>query len=119
LFAQYAMPELQTQSALLDYPLYRFDGIDQLRHLDTILSIDGLKMIQWTCVAGQPPPTHFLPQLKRNQAAGKGLLIKIEPPWLVPSMEELSSKGLYLGVQASSPAEAADVLKIATQLTHD
>jgi hypothetical protein len=119
LFAEYVMEELQAQSALLDYPLYHLDGIDQLRHLDMILSIEGLKMVQWTCVEGQPPPIHFLPQLKRIQAAGKGLLIKIEPAWLVPLMEELSSKGLYLVVQASSPTEGVDMLKTATNLTHD
>jgi hypothetical protein len=118
-FAEFVMPELAEQSRLLDYPLYHLDGVDQLQHLDRILSLKDLKMVQWTCVAGQPPPTKYLPELKKIQAAGKGLLIKIEPEWFESLMTGLSSKGLYLVVDASSKEETDGILRIAEKLTHD
>ena len=118
-FSEFVMPELEEQSGLLDYALYHFDGIDQLKHLDMILSIERLKMIQWTCVEGQPPPIEFIPELKKIQLAGKGLLLKIESKWLQPLMEQLSSAGLYLVIETSSKDEALQVLKTAERLTHD
>jgi hypothetical protein len=76
-------------------------------------------MIQWICVAGQPPPLAYIPELRKIQAAGKGLLIKIEPQWLEGLMTELSSKGLYLVVEACSKEDVSRILKTAEKLTHD
>jgi hypothetical protein len=118
-FNEFVMPELETQSKLLDYPLYHLDGADQIKHLDKILSLEHLQMIQWTCVAGQPPPLAYIPELRKIQAAGKGLLIKIEPQWFEGLMTELSSKGLYLVVEACSKEDVSRILKTAEKLTHD
>ena len=84
-----------------------------------ILSIEGLKMIQWTCVAGQPPPIEFIPELKRIQQSGKGLLLKIDSKWLQPLMEQFSFAGLYVVIDSSSKDEALQVLQTAERLTHD
>jgi hypothetical protein len=118
-FATFVAPELVEQARILDFALYHLDGAEQLRHLDALLSIENLDMIQWTCVAGQPAPLHYVPALKRIQAAGKGLLIKIEAAWLEPLLTELSSRGLFLVTEADSPGEAEDLLKLAIRLTHD
>lgn len=65
----------QRQCEFLEYPLYHFDGQEQLRHLDMLLGLKKLRAIQWTPVAAQPPTVAFLPQLKKIQAAGKSLLL--------------------------------------------
>ena len=71
MFKEFIMPELQAQCELLEYPLYHFDGIEQLRHLDDLLSIPNLKTIQRTQVAGQGPVTDYIPALQKIQAAEK------------------------------------------------
>ena len=119
MFHEFIMPELRSQTEWMDNALYHFDGVDQIKHLDALLSIEKLKMIQWTCVEGQPSPIEFIPILKKIQEAGKGLLIKIKKEELEPLMEELSSKGLYLQLTASTEEEAKSIIRKVESLTHD
>jgi len=114
MFEQFAMPELERLTAWLDRSTYHLDGQEQIRHLDLILSLPRLNMIQWTPVAGQPPTSAFIPQLQRIQAAGKGLVLfpkKHEVPLL---LDALKPQGLYLIINdASGEQEARDLLALA------
>ena len=120
MFKQFVEPELRAQSKFLDYALYHLDGVEQLRHLDTLLSIDGLRTIQWTQVVGQPPCTEFIPELQKIQRAGKNLLIRVTTPSQIePLMQNLSSKGLCLLVDARSSEEGNSILKNIEKWTHE
>lgn len=119
LFKEFIMPELQAQCKLLDYPLYHFDGVEQIRHLDDLLSIPNLRVIQWTQVAGQAPCTEYFDVLRRIQAAGKNLIIHVDPQQIRPVMENLSSKGLFLLTGASTRDEADAIVKEVARLTHE
>ncbi len=118
-YEKYAREELERQSTFLDYALYHLDGQEQIRHLDTLLSIDGLKMIQWTHVVAQPSPVEFIPVLKRIQDAGKGLLLLLDPWEVEPILENLSSRGLFINVKTKTKAEADDMVRLAERLTHE
>jgi len=61
MFNCFAMPELEELCDFLDYPVYHFDGQEQIRHLDSLLSLKKLRAIQWTPVAGQLPTSNFIP----------------------------------------------------------
>ena len=123
MFQKYVMDELRAQCNYLDKSLYHFDGIEQIRHLDMMLSIDKLDAIQWTCVAGQPSPVEFLPALKKIQSAGKKLVIPFRENFSIKDFEillrELSSKGLMIITSAASKEEADHLIKIAEKLTHE
>lgn len=122
-FIEFAVPEFHAQIEWMDYSLYHFDGIDQARHFDALLDLDGLHAIQFTCVAGQPSPVHYLPLLKRIQDAGKSLLIPLyegaEQEEIVTLLEELSSKGLMLVARADSIDEADAIVSLAGRYTHE
>ncbi|MBQ3125715.1 MAG: trimethylamine corrinoid protein 2 [Clostridia bacterium] len=119
MFRTFVLPELQDQCRFLEYPLYHFDGIEQIRHLDDMLAIPELRVIQWTQVVGQPPATDYIPELKRIQAAGKNLIISVTPDQIEPLMENLSSRGLYLLTSAPSRDEADAIIKKVSKLTRD
>ena len=119
MFKRFVKPELEAQCEFLDYPLYHFDGIEQIRHLDDLLSIEKLRAIQWTQVAGQLPATNYLHELKRIQAAGKNLILSVSPDQIEPLMENLSSKGLLLITNVNTKDEADAIVKQAARLTHD
>lgn len=119
LFEKFAMPELRAQCDLLEYPLYHFDGVEQIRHLDSLLSIPRLRAIQWTQVVGQEPCIAYMDELKRIQAAGKSLIIIVTQDQIQPLMENLSSRGLYLQTSASTREEADALLAQITRWTHD
>ncbi|HHT66482.1 MAG: hypothetical protein ACOX25_02740 [Caldicoprobacterales bacterium] len=118
-FHEFVYPELLEQSEHLDFPLYHMDGSEQTRHLESLCSIEKLKMIQWTHVAGQPSPVHFIPVFRKIQAAGKNLLLQTNPRDMEILMENLSSKGLYLVIQAQNKEEADFVINRVAQLTRD
>ena len=120
LYKEFIVPELASQSAFLDYSLYHLDGNEQIRHLDLLLALEHIQIIQWTSVAGQPSPIHFLDVFKKIQKSGKALLIRLDDVQLVePLLQQLSSKGLYLVVEAESQEIAQDIIKKTYTCTHE
>ncbi|MBR7185230.1 MAG: hypothetical protein IKD37_06450 [Clostridia bacterium] len=118
MFDEFAMPELRAQCDLLDYPLYHLDGAEQLRHLDSLLSLEKLRAIQWMQVAGQKPCTEYIPELQKIQAAGKNLVIIVSPRQVKPLMENLSSRGLFLVTRTGTQDEAEALLRDVERWTH-
>jgi hypothetical protein len=120
MFKEFALPELKAQAAFLDKALYHFDGMEQCAHLDSLLEMDDLDIIQWTCVDGQPEPTEFIPTLRKIQQAGKRLLIRHNKfPVLETLLTELSSKGLFLYCEFDTEEEAKQMIKLAEKLSHE
>ena len=119
IYEKFARTELEEQSSFLEYPLYHFDGIEQIRHLDTLLSIEKLRMIQWTSVVGQPSPLKFIDQLKKIQEKGKGLLLLLKPEEIESAMKQLSSKGLFILSEAESREEADRIVKLVERNTRE
>ena len=118
-FDEYFLPYLRRQLAHVDKGFYHLDGCEQVRHLDSLLSIDELKAIQWQVVESQPSPVEFIPVLQKIQAAGKGIILAVEDNELEPIMKSLSSKGLLLLMEAKSPEHADDIVKKVEKLTRE
>ncbi len=70
---RYVLPALREEAAYLDHCVYHLDGPGCLPHLDDILAIDDIDVIQWVPGAGRPPMHEWMDVLKKCQAAGKGL----------------------------------------------
>jgi len=120
MYREYALPELVKSCEWLDNAIYHLDGEQQVRHLDMILSVDRLNMIQWTPVVGQPKTSNFISTFKKIQAAGKGLVLYPELDEVETLLTELSSKGLYLIVKEQVSCDEADrIVDLATKLTHE
>jgi hypothetical protein len=111
-YREFAVPELRAQAALMDHPCYHLDGREQLRHLDAILSVPNLQMIQYTFVDGQPSPIEQLPALRRIQEAGKLLLLIIDNKYVQPMLENLSAKGLFIETSCGDPEEAENLFAL-------
>ena len=107
-FEKYIVPELSESAKHLDNAIYHLDGQEQIRHLDSILSVDGIDMIQWVPVSGQPPMTDFIPQLKKIQKAKKGLVLLVNKNEIKPLIEELSPEGVIFNVEDAKDKQEAD-----------
>lgn len=116
MYEKFIMPELEELTAFLDYPVYHFDGQEQIRHLDYLLSLNKLKAIQWTPVTGQPKTSNFIGELQRIQKAGKNLILFPEVNEVEYLLDNLSSRGLHLLCRAANKEEGDYVQK--TILTH-
>lgn len=55
-FAEFMAPVLTEMTERTSYSMYHLDGPGAIAHLDVLLSVPRLDMIQWTPGAGMPPP---------------------------------------------------------------
>lgn len=118
-YKKFILPELEASTEWMDHAVYHLDGQEQIRHLDYILSVAAIRMIQWTPVAGQPPTSNFIPVLQRIQKAGKGLVLLLQPWEVEIIMDQLSSKGLRIIVNnVHSEEEAKNLIDIVERKTH-
>jgi hypothetical protein len=111
-FREFILDELIRQSDVLEYPCYHLDGREQMRHIEMLLSIKKLRMIQYTFVAGQPSPLEQLEALKKIQQGGKLLLLFLDPKDIKPVLENLSARGLFIHTWCDDPEDADRVFKI-------
>ncbi|MEN6316454.1 MAG: hypothetical protein ABFD25_19650 [Clostridiaceae bacterium] len=116
MFEELILPDLEETCNLLDCAVYHLDGQEQLRHLDKILSVKKLKMIQWTNVAGKPSVLNYIQVFQKIQKAGKGLLLFADMKESEKLLSALSPKGLFINAGwASSQEEADEFIKMAAK----
>ena len=108
MYKRFVVPELEELCDFLDYPVYHFDGQEQIRHLDALLSVKKLRAIQWTPVAGQPRTSTFIPVFQKIQKAGKNLILLPQPDEVEPLLDNLSCRGLHLIINGLQTLEQAD-----------
>jgi hypothetical protein len=112
-YQEFVVPELIDSMDWLDYPTYHFDGIEQIRHLDMLLKLPKLKMIQWTHVAGQPSPAEYIQVLKRIQDAGKNIIVWCPYEDVSKLIDNLSAKGLYIHTFAKNIYDSKAIVNYA------
>jgi hypothetical protein len=71
MFDEFVKPELIESCKKLTNPFYHLDGGGQLVHLDSLLSIEKLKGIQWVPGAGKAPPEEWTDVYRKIREAGK------------------------------------------------
>ena len=115
MFKELIMEELLAELDFLDASIFHLDGPDALRHLDTLLSIDRLKGIQWVYGAGNPTAAHWIDILKRIQSAGKMIHIDVVPDDLDLLLEQLKPEGVLYTMHVSSQEQAEAQIKKVNQ----
>ncbi len=101
----YILPALEEEADFLDHCVYHLDGPGCLPHLDDLLSIKGIDVIQWVSGDGSAPMHEWLDLLRRCQAKGKGLQIYGVDTEIVKRLAgELRPEGVVYCVNADSEA---------------
>ena len=117
-FGRFVLPYIREQCQWLDYSLYHLDGVDAMRHLDALLSIEELDAIQWTPGVGQPQggdPTWY-DLYKRILAGGKSVMPSlVELDELQPLLDEIGPAGVNVMVTFKSAADVEKAARIAEQ----
>jgi succinate dehydrogenase flavin-adding protein (antitoxin of CptAB toxin-antitoxin module) len=114
-FEDLIVEELEAELDFLDASIFHLDGPGALRHLDRLLEIKKLKGVQWVYGAGQPTASHWLPVLKKIQAAGKCFQVLATPEEMPVLLENLAPEGaMYIVVGISSESQARDLEALIT-----
>ncbi len=72
---EFIIPAIEEEAQFLDHCVFHLDGPDALRHIDDILAIDAIDVVQWVSGAGQKPMWQWTEVLQKIQAAGKGIQV--------------------------------------------
>lgn len=112
-FEELLIDEIEKEVEYLDASIYHLDGPDALKHLDRILEIPGLGGVQWVYGAGNPTASHWIPEIRKIQQAGKCVQIAVVPGELEIMLEELPPEGLMYMIEAESEEDARKMLEMA------
>jgi hypothetical protein len=113
MFGQFVVPALTEQCEWLDHALYHLDGTQAIVHLDALLEIEPLDAIEWTPQAGIETGGHprWYDLYRRILSAGKSVqIVNVEPREVLPLLDAVGRKGVYLMIQFKDEREAEDVL---------
>ncbi|MCX7016036.1 MAG: hypothetical protein NTW86_26350 [Candidatus Sumerlaeota bacterium] len=74
-FRRFILPAIEEEANYLDHCIFHLDGPGAFRHLDDLLAVKKIGVIQLVPGAGKPPAHTWIGHLKRCLAAGKGVQV--------------------------------------------
>lgn len=110
MFDEFFLPGISAECRHMEANIYHLDGPNALRHLDSLLSIPELNVIQWTFGAGNEPASRWMDVYRKCQAAGKGLQIPLSVTELDAFMDNLKPNGLWLNITGIRTREEAEAV---------
>jgi len=114
MYQRFVVPALMAQCEWLDHSLYHLDGTQAMVHLDALLAIEPLDAIEWTPQAGIETGGHkrWHDMYRRILAAGKSVqVVNVELDEVLPLLDTIGPKGVYMLIQFKDEREAEQVLK--------
>ncbi len=116
MFEEFVLPELEILHEASGPLWYHLDGGNARQHLDRLLSLPYLRVLQYTPAPFEPPngPAH-LEFYRRVQAAGKIVHIELSAENVLPLLHELDPARLMLNTHCSSIAAGEELLRQAAK----
>jgi 5-methyltetrahydrofolate--homocysteine methyltransferase len=117
MFEEFMVPVLVEMTERVGYSMYHWDGPGAIVHLDALLGVPRLTMIQWTPGAGQPNTwdSHWWPLYHRILDAGKKLLISAGTKEHLKALKREfgeKTKEMLINMHVASPEEAAECVSL-------
>lgn len=121
MFRDYVLEDLESTYAFVDYGIYHLDGEEEIKHLDILLSIEKIKLIQWipSTKANMPSykdPLNWLGLFKRIQDAGKSVLIYCPPEKVRELLKKVARDKVFLSVGCPDENSAQQVIRELEQI---
>jgi len=115
MFRDYVLEDIESSYASVDYGIYHLDGEEQIRHLDILLSIEKLKLIQWvpSSKVNMPvyeDPLNWIKLFKQIQDAGKSVLIYCPPERVHELLQKIAKDKVFLNVNCRDEKSAQQII---------
>jgi len=116
MFGEFMVPVLDDLTHFTDYSMYHWDGPGALPHIDHLLNLEALNMIQWTPGSGAKPlhDPQWFPMYHRIVEAGKKLILMGIPTDTMPLMKKefgRKLKDFMINLHFNTRAEAEEGIK--------
>lgn len=120
MFRDFMLPILTEMTERVSYSMYHWDGPGAIRHLDALLSIPTLHMIQWTPGAGVEPTWHrrWWPLYHRCIEGGKKVLLGASTSEQLLALKREfgeKTKQMLINVAAKSRQEGEEMIHLMEQ----
>ncbi|HEY9162506.1 MAG TPA: hypothetical protein VIS94_15615 [Desulfomonilia bacterium] len=111
-FNEVFLEGLREENRYMEANVHHLDGPGCMRHLDSLLTIEELNMIQWVHGAGRGRASDYMDLYKKIQAAGKGIqLQEVEVDEVDILIAGLRPEGVWMHVNVADRDQAETVLK--------
>ena len=116
MYEKFVFEDMKNMFDQLDHGIYHLDGEEEIKHLDSLLRIDKIHMIQWVPSqrVADPDygnPLNWIDLFKRIQNAGKRVLIYASPGNVKELLEKIDRDLTYLSVGCPDEETANEVLR--------
>jgi hypothetical protein len=110
-FDELFLEGLREENNYFESNIHHLDGPGCANHLNSLLGIESLDMIQWVWGAGNGRATDYLELYKKIQSAKKGIQTWVDVDEVDTIISHLNPEGVWLKVNISSPDQADLVMK--------
>ena len=116
-FDKFAVPAMEHEFSFIEGGEYHLDGPGALKHLDRLLKVKGLDMIQWVSGSGFGETQDWTDLYRRVLKSGRNLLMGTSAENAENHLKKYKSKNIYLTVHGiKTKTEAEDFLSGAGKL---
>ncbi len=98
MFDRFVVPDIEKCCERIPASMYHLDGKGALKHLDSLLAIRKLKLIQWIPGAGQPESSEWTEVLDGIRNSGKLCELHITPEAALKLKSERDLSGFLINV---------------------
>ncbi len=121
MFREFVVEGLESTYSMVDHGIYHLDGEEQFRHLDHLLAIEKLKIIQWQPGQKMGNP-HFgdalnwIDLFRKIQDAGKSPYIYCSPEHVRELLNKIDRSQVFLRIYCPDQESAARTLRELEQI---
>ncbi len=109
-FESLFLPDIARQAATVDRSIFHLDGPAAARHIDALLAVPEIDVVQFTPGAGAPSALAWVDMFRKIQDHGKSVLVICPPEEVIEVCQALRPEGLALLLESSlTPAELDDL----------
>ena len=95
MFREFVLDTLKKDADKLHYTIYHLDGVGELNHLDSVLSIEKLNAVQWQFGDGKPQSDSWIDVYQKILASGKQIMIEGKPENYLKTLSVLHGTPYY------------------------
>lgn len=106
MFREFCLPHIVDQVDAMDYAFYHLDGVGAIPHLDALLNIPNLRVIQWVPGIGEEEIKQWYPLIRRILAANKSVQVFTTVDEVDDLVRGVGAKGLLISCGDASREEA-------------
>lgn len=110
MFDEIFLPGIARECRIAEASIYHLDGPQALTHLDSLLEIKELNVIQWVYTSNKGCASDWLHVYKKCQAAKKGIQLSVHTNELDTIMENLRPEGVWLRIYGINDADSASAI---------